>query len=367
MGGEILPFVAMVLVQFGYAGMNIFSTLAMDSGMNPLVHVVYRQIFATVAIAPFAYFLERKTRPKMTMPILFLIFLSSIFGATMNQALYFVGLHNSTPTVACALTNLLPAVTFIIAVPFGFETVGIRSVATHAKILGTVVCVGGAMLLSFYHGHEVMGGSSLHWKYADKMGSDNPITTHSNFILGPFLVISSTVAWAVWFVIQARISEKYSAPYTTTALMCLMASFQCAIIGVCVEPKASAWSLSPAIRATSSIYAGTVCNALSFAVMSWCIQRKGPLYVSVFSPLLLVIVAVLSWAVLQERLFVGTVVGSMLIIAGLYAVLWGKKREMSPSFDNVKDAEGGQEKQEKTGDLEMQFSGIPNGNFLTKS
>ena len=40
--------------------------------------------------------------------------------------------------------------------------------------------------------------------------------------------------------------------------------------------------------------------------MSWCIQRKGPLYVSVFSPLLLVIVAILSWALLQEKLYEGT-------------------------------------------------------------
>ncbi|CAH2041040.1 unnamed protein product [Thlaspi arvense] len=245
--------------------------------------------------------------------------------------------------------------------------------------------------------HEVMGGSSLHWKYADKMGSDNPITTHSNFILGPFLVISSTVAWAVWFVIQIHFfwiymmgpsprilimmgqvqpdlftawfwsenkREVFSSLHNHGFDVCLMASFQCAIIGVCVEPKASAWSLSPAIRATSSIYAGTVCNALSFAVMSWCIQRKVP-STSRCSALS----CLSSWLFSVGQFFksVYSSERSMLIIAGLYAVLWGKKREMSPSFDNVKDAEGGQEKQEKTGDLEMQFSGIPNGNFLTKS
>lgn len=58
-GGDFLPFLTMVIVQLGYAGMNIISKLAMDSGMNPFVHVAYRQIFATVSIAPFAYFLER--------------------------------------------------------------------------------------------------------------------------------------------------------------------------------------------------------------------------------------------------------------------------------------------------------------------
>lgn len=56
---DLLPFLTMVIVQLGYAGMNIISKLAMDSGMNPFVHVAYRQIFATISIAPFAYFLER--------------------------------------------------------------------------------------------------------------------------------------------------------------------------------------------------------------------------------------------------------------------------------------------------------------------
>lgn len=56
---EYMPLLTMVLVQFGYAGLNITSKLAMDSGMKPEVIVTYRQIFATIAIAPFAYFLER--------------------------------------------------------------------------------------------------------------------------------------------------------------------------------------------------------------------------------------------------------------------------------------------------------------------
>ena len=58
-GGDLLPFVSIVLVQLGYAGMNFTSMFAMHSGMHPLVLVAYRLLFATVAIAPFAYFMER--------------------------------------------------------------------------------------------------------------------------------------------------------------------------------------------------------------------------------------------------------------------------------------------------------------------
>lgn len=56
--GDYLPFLAMVLVQMSYAGMNIISKLAIESDMNPLVLVAYRQVFATLSIAPFAYWME---------------------------------------------------------------------------------------------------------------------------------------------------------------------------------------------------------------------------------------------------------------------------------------------------------------------
>ena len=58
MGAGLVAFLLMVLVQLVYAVMNITSMLAIESGMSPLVLVAYRQLFATVSIAPFAYWLE---------------------------------------------------------------------------------------------------------------------------------------------------------------------------------------------------------------------------------------------------------------------------------------------------------------------
>lgn len=50
---------AMIGVQFAYAGMSLFSMAAIAKGMNPFVFVAYRQAFATLALLPFAFFLER--------------------------------------------------------------------------------------------------------------------------------------------------------------------------------------------------------------------------------------------------------------------------------------------------------------------
>ncbi|XVF31502.1 hypothetical protein REPUB_Repub16aG0151400 [Reevesia pubescens] len=358
--GEFMPFLVNVLVQLCYAAMNITSKLALESGMKPLILVAYRQLFATLAIAPFAFFLERKTRPKITKPILFQIFLCSLTGATANQVFYFVGLQNTTATVASALNNVLPAATFVLAALCRQETVGIKKASGQAKVLGTLVCVGGAMLLSFYHGHIIgIGESSIHWKYAEEMTSKSS-SNGSNFFLGPFLVMASAVSWALWFIIQGQTSKNFPAPYTCTALMCFMASIECTIIAIFTDHKIPDWSLSSSMRLIAALYAGIVCNAVTFCLISWSIQKRGPLYVSIFSPLLLLIVAILSWALLREKLYVGTVVGSVLIVGGLYAVLWGKDREMKQMKSGNEEIgevtkPGEIEKDGKLDDLELQL------------
>lgn len=53
------PYIAMIFIQFVYAGMALFSKAAISSGMNPFVFVFYRQAFASLALAPFAFFFER--------------------------------------------------------------------------------------------------------------------------------------------------------------------------------------------------------------------------------------------------------------------------------------------------------------------
>ncbi|KAK4339766.1 hypothetical protein RND71_041228 [Anisodus tanguticus] len=306
MGDDVLPVLIMVMVQVGYAGMNIVGKVAMDAGMDPFVHIAYRQIIGTISLAPFAYFCEK---------------------LTVSQIAYFVGLKYSTPTIACALSNLIPAATFLLAIPFGLENVGFRSKAGQAKVWGTIICVGGTTLISLYHGPIVIGQSGLHWKFVEKTEKNNS-SGNDNLILGPLLLIVSTVSYSLWIIFQARVSEKYAAPYTSTMLMCLMASFQCVIIGVCVVHDKAAWSLDR-MRTIAVLYNGIVCTALGYCLTSWCIQRKGPLYVSVFYPLMLIITAVLSWALLREKLYIGTVVGSFLTVVGFYGVLWGKDKEKS--------------------------------------
>jgi drug/metabolite transporter (DMT)-like permease len=116
--------------------------------------------------------------------------------------LYFVGLKSTTPTVACALGNTLPALTFVMAAALKMETVRPGTPAGQAKLVGTVVCVGGSMIMPFYKGPILkVWASPIHWRFAEHTAA---AAGHSSAVLGDVLIIESCVAWAVWFIIQVR-------------------------------------------------------------------------------------------------------------------------------------------------------------------
>lgn len=52
-------YLLIISLQFGSAGMYVITMDALNKGMSHYVFVVYRNIIATLALAPFAFFLER--------------------------------------------------------------------------------------------------------------------------------------------------------------------------------------------------------------------------------------------------------------------------------------------------------------------
>jgi hypothetical protein len=81
------PYVAMVSLQFGYAGMNVITKVSLNHGMSHYVLVVYRHAFATLSIAPFALVLERKVRPRMSFWVFLQIFVLALLGYVRIQKL----------------------------------------------------------------------------------------------------------------------------------------------------------------------------------------------------------------------------------------------------------------------------------------
>ncbi|KAK7246808.1 hypothetical protein RIF29_41678 [Crotalaria pallida] len=129
--------------------------------------------------------------------------------------------------------------------------------------------------------------------------------------------------WPIW----AKMSKEYPSHHSSTALMSIMGAIQATGFALCIEKDWSQWRLGWSISLLTAAYSGIVASGLMVNVIAWCVNMKGPVYVSVFNPLMLVLVAIAGSLMLDESLYIGSVIGAVLIMVGLYMVLWGKSKE----------------------------------------
>ncbi|CAL5381494.1 unnamed protein product [Camellia sinensis] len=326
------PYFAMISLQFGYAGMNIITKVSLNRGMSHYVLVVYRHAIATAVIAPFAIFLERKERPKITFPIFAQIFVLGLLGPVIDQNFYYAGLKFTSPTFSCAMSNMLPAMTFVMAVIFRMEKVNMKKVMYQAKIVGTIITVGGAMLMTLYKGPvvEMVWSKYVHPRQSYTSGGTGTSGTSSDkdWFKGSIFLIIATLAWAFLFILQKAALKTYKEhQLTLTSLMCFFGTLQAIAVTFVMEHKPSAWSIGWDMNLLAAVYAGIVTSSISYYVQGLVMKTKGPVFTTAFSPLTMIIVAIMGSFILAEKIYLGGIVGSMLIIAGLYSVLWGKYKE----------------------------------------
>ncbi|KAK2393149.1 WAT1-related protein [Trifolium repens] len=272
----------------------------------------------------------RKKRTKMTWMILFQTFLCGLFGGSLAQNFYLEAMALTSVTFASAMANLIPAITFILAVSLGMEKLNLRTKAGKAKIMGTLTGISGAMVLTFVKGIEIKIGSShlnlLHHKNGVGLNPHATISKGST-VLGSLCALASAISYASWLIINAKMSEKYPTHYSSTALTSFWASLVSIVFALCFERDFSQWKLGWNIRLLTVAYAGIVVSGAMIVVISWVVHMRGPLFASVFSPLMLVMVALASITMLNEKLYLGTIIGAVLIVCGLYTVVWGKSKE----------------------------------------
>ncbi|KAK4271096.1 hypothetical protein QN277_019837 [Acacia crassicarpa] len=107
-----------------------------------------------------------------------------------------------------------------------------------------------------------------------------------------------------------------------------MAAIFSTAFAFCLERDLTQWKLGWNIRLFTVAYAGIVISGIMVVVIAWCVDKKGPLYVAAFNPLNLFFVAIAGSFMLDEKLYLGSIIGGLLIVCGLYMVLWRKGKEI---------------------------------------
>nr|GMD57567.1 WAT1-related protein At2g39510-like isoform X2 [Ipomoea batatas] len=178
------------------------------------------------------------------------------------------------------------AIAAVIFAPFALflerlEKVKIKSLHSQAKIVGTASAIGGAMIMTLVKGPIIL----LPW------------TKHSNHVV---------------FHSAQHVMNQHSDPIKATLLLA----------GSCIS------------TAIFIILQGLVRSGAVYYIYGIIMKVKGPVFVTAFNPLSMVLVAIIGSFVLSEKLYMGRVLGAVIVLVGLYLVIWGKSNDQTSPDNN---------------------------------
>ncbi|WCJ31657.1 nodulin MtN21 /EamA-like transporter family protein [Euphorbia peplus] len=326
--GERKAYIVVIIVQLIYTGMFLLSKAAFNVGMNNFVFVFYRQAFATLFLAPLSLFFEWKNAPPLSFVTLLKIFLLSLCGITLSLDVYGIALVKTSATLAAATSNCLPVITFFLALLLRMEVLKWRTSAGMAKLVGIGACLGGAATLALFKGphlrlschHHMFGGTQ----------SDHTIiipSSNTTWIKGVFLMLMSNTFWGLWLVLQGSVLKSFPSKLLFTTLQCFFSSIQSLVIAVGFVRDHRDWILGWNIRLVAVLYCGIMVTGITFYLQAWVIEKKGPVFLAMSTPLNLIFTILCSAFLLCEIITTGSIVGGILLVMGLYCVLWGKNKE----------------------------------------
>ncbi|KAK4791323.1 hypothetical protein SAY86_031736 [Trapa natans] len=323
MKGIAGPTVGMVMAECAQVGLMIVSKSVMSKGMSSLIFVLYSNTLAALLLLPVAFLYHRRTQlPSLSFSLVSQFFLLGLLGC-LAQVFGYAGINYSSPTLGTAMLNLIPGITFILAVIFRMERLDCRRASTLAKSIGTIVSICGALIVTLYKGAALMTKSS-----SLSLHSYLLLPVQSNWVIGGLLLVADCVMASAWLILQAVVLKKYPAELIIVFFYCFFVAIQSAIICLYVEGgDSSAWSLKNRMRLISVLYSAIFGSAFQVGVSTWCLHRTGPVFVSMFKPLGIVIAVVGGTVFLGDTFYLGSLIGSCIIVIGFYSVMWGKTKE----------------------------------------
>ncbi|RXI07569.1 hypothetical protein DVH24_005342 [Malus domestica] len=217
---------------------------------------------------------------------------------TFTQYLIFLGLQHTFATYSCSFISMVPVNTFLLALPFGLEKVNIKNKGGIAKILGAIICIGGAVSLFLYKGMPLTNQhseSTLQMQNHANTLASSSAKKNERWVVGSAFLASGCLLWPSWFLVQEKIGKSYPFQYSSTGLCPFSAPFN---QSSCASSREGTSSCQCEFSRERS--------GLCYVGMSWCVKQKGALFTVAFTPATQIFVAMLDFSFLHEKIYLGS-------------------------------------------------------------
>ncbi|XP_047337273.1 WAT1-related protein At4g08290-like [Impatiens glandulifera] len=254
----LIPWAGVILIQVLSATNSLITKAAFNKGMQFTVFALYRNIIASAFLIPFLYF----KRP------------------VMDQNILYVGSKMTPASFSTCLSGVTSSLIFLLAWSLGMEKVNLKERRSQAKLLGTVIAVGGAILICLYNGPAIAISSK-----------SQTSTTHErfteNWIEGPVFVI----------IANGSVLVEYPSPLAIISIISFLGAIMNVGVALGLEFKHPApWIIG---------WNGIIVSGLMAYIISALTQMKGLVFVAAFSPTSMILVMVIGFIALGESIHVG--------------------------------------------------------------
>ncbi|KAL0923737.1 hypothetical protein M5K25_007807 [Dendrobium thyrsiflorum] len=323
--GDFLIISGLIAVQIIGAFYTVLLKPILSLGIKPLFLVIFGSLAMAFFIFPFAIVLEKKKWPsKLSLTLVVQFILISLGGVTTFQSLMFVGIKKTSPAIASAMPNLAPGIIFIIAACLRLEKLDFKCNYTRTKILGTLVCLTGAVALSILQSPTDPADSQR----SSVLPNPSPVNVYKDWIIGCCSLLGAVLVLSCSTVLQAATMMEFPAPLSLCFVTSLLASILTTIVQFIIEGKLDFGQPTISIQAIISfVFLGGLLVSICVAFQTWAVLRKGPVMVSMFNPIQTVCSTILSTIILGQVIKFESFVGMLAMFFGLYMVLWAKMKE----------------------------------------
>ena len=273
----------------GWTGNYIAGKVALQS-MPPVLLYGFRISMAAVLILPVYLWERRRHKATWTLHDLPLIVLLGVFGVSLNQLLFVVGLGHTSIAHSAIFGNLTPMLVLLLASARGLEKL------TPQKLAGVAVSLAGVVLLRAFDSHP-KGGATF---------------------LGDFTVFCGSAVFSIFTVLGKPTARKYGS-ITVNTIAYVGGAILMAPVTIW---KAATFPLStiPMVAWVSVFYMALVPSVVCYLIYYYALAHMEASQLAAFQYLLPPLATLTGIVTLGEHITIWTVVAAAVIFGGIYMV-----------------------------------------------